>query len=290
MSTAAPAIPAGHLLLLATPAPAKEALVARPSACPRTACSDEMELRCLIKGARWAEAWLPDRQTLQRVAADGTVFVSIFRHEPALQRLDEMWFNMLWHFSRAVKNTTLLLGMSACPAPGFEHVSGMNGYEPVRDKRGGTLPLGTVTCHPLPFPCDCPQKALHARCKFIMILALLKQGLDVFWMDSDTALLQNPLSLPFPPLIDMMGCYENTYHLNLGMLRVRATAPSVKGLERAIFTLDNEKLLERAVRNSKVPMHPWLYEQAVIAQQFNLRGLHNKVCCVSKEEEEEKMS
>ena len=281
------AVPPQHLLLLTTPTPTKanaSNMTAHPSPlgghCKRRECSRRMSLACLLEGKHWHAAWLPEGHTLKRMARDDTVFISLFRHEPGLMHMDEMWYNMLYHFSRVVKGGSLLLGMSACPMPSMLNVTGVKLYDPIEGdglKRGGVLPQGTVVCQAVPHPCDCPQKELHARCKFALILAVLSRGHKAFWMDSDTALLRDPFALPFPPMADILGCYEQNYHLNLGMLHIKSSKKVTKGFERAFYSLDAEKALKEYAKRQSRSMDPWVFEQAVVAQQFELHGLHNQV-------------
>ncbi|KAJ9442996.1 hypothetical protein DIPPA_08642 [Diplonema papillatum] len=194
--------------------------------CPQKPCSALMDVRCSVGSSEALRRWVPD--DLGALAVNGTVFLSVYRPSrdgPTDGRppvLSDMWYNMLWFFSKAMPNASMLVGMPACPADGdvspwFHHVTGEENYKPAL-KVGGPLPPKTVRCHPLPPPCDCPGGAMHARCKFALILAVLRRGYSVFWVDSDTALRGNPLATPFPEDADLIGCFERSFHINTGVV------------------------------------------------------------------------
>eukprot|EP01064_Diplonema_japonicum_P034814 TRINITY_DN7345_c0_g1_i1.p1 TRINITY_DN7345_c0_g1~~TRINITY_DN7345_c0_g1_i1.p1 ORF type:complete len:444 (+),score=75.21 TRINITY_DN7345_c0_g1_i1:895-2226(+) len=244
--------------------------------CPSMKCAEGMDVMCAVRGDN-IDLWVPPSDTLQKLAVNNTIFLSTYRTSTP-GPLSDMWFNMLHHFAKVVPGGTALLGMSHCPVPSFDTVMGTDYYiTKTEPKKGGELPPDTTYCHPLPHPCDCPEKLMHAKCKFAMILAVLKKGFAVFWMDSDTVLLNNPLRVAMPEKVDMLGCYEQAYHLNLGMLRIKSSAAAIAAFEVALESLHNEKGMEEATKRSKHGFGgPWLYEQALVAQVFHLNGAPTK--------------
>eukprot|EP01059_Diplonema_ambulator_P017088 TRINITY_DN29090_c0_g1_i1.p1 TRINITY_DN29090_c0_g1~~TRINITY_DN29090_c0_g1_i1.p1 ORF type:complete len:448 (+),score=73.21 TRINITY_DN29090_c0_g1_i1:132-1346(+) len=242
--------------------------------CPRVECTESMDVNCATKDGN-IEAWSPPVATLASLATNNTIFLTIYRTPNPKEPLSDMWYNMLHHFSLALPTSTLLLGMSHCPHPPLEYVTGMDYWWKESElHKGGTLPPSTTHCFTLPHPCDCPAKLMHAKCKFAVILSILKKGFSVFWMDSDTVLLNNPLKDVHPAGVDLLGCYEQAYHLNLGLLRIAPTQRSIEAFQVALESLHDEKGMEEATRKSPHGFGgPWLYEQALVAQLFHLNGV-----------------
>eukprot|EP01065_Artemidia_motanka_P033456 TRINITY_DN40456_c0_g1_i1.p1 TRINITY_DN40456_c0_g1~~TRINITY_DN40456_c0_g1_i1.p1 ORF type:complete len:473 (+),score=154.63 TRINITY_DN40456_c0_g1_i1:65-1420(+) len=249
--------------------------------CPRLPCAQRMSVLCAIgAGAKGMSRWLPENP--RRLAVNGTLFISTFRPSPTATLLHEFWYNMLYHFERAVVGGSMLLGAAKCPLPSSSvveslHVNGTTYSRPV-------TPLKPVTavCHPLPHPCDCPGPLLHARCKFALILAVVSSGMSAFWIDSDAVLLRNPFTaLPSVPVgngmpglrpkRDLAGCFEKNYHINLGVLWIAPSEGSVAAFRVATESMHMDRQIDAA------GAHPWLVEQVYVAQLYFLeQGMRHK--------------
>ena len=241
--------------------------------CLEMPCSNLEDLSCTMSSAFLRSLWTP-QNALDAIQTKGTVFLSMYRHNPAATSLvmDEMWFNMLYHFGKVLPGVKVLVGMTKCPFPGLDVVIGRRDGEQF-EKKGGDV-AGQVVCHAMPHPCDCPQKNIYSRCKLALVLGVLRGGYAAFWIESDTVFLRNPLAVlpPYPEEVDMMGCYERNYHINMGTIWVKSNNKSIEAFERAFYSLQNEARIATHLQKNKNQLDPWIYEQAVVAQQFELPG------------------
>ena len=266
-STEVPASPSPSPPTLAPPTPVPGPTTA-PS-CAGVRCEKEMNISCAARTFEDLQLFSPDVASLERIAANKTVFLMMYtiRPDDAGKPVNEFVYNTLFHFQRAVGGT-MLLSSNQCPFPALDVVSLRSegrDNETVRPK----VPIrpDTVLCHALPHPCTCPGNDLYSRCKLAVVLSLLLKGFHVFWSESDTALLENPLPrFHAPPGTDMIGNYERGYHINQGLMHLRASNDTVHAFRRAFFSLNE---------NGHVELRPgfpvFLFEQGIAAQLFSLK-------------------
>eukprot|EP01062_Namystynia_karyoxenos_P047326 TRINITY_DN35624_c0_g1_i1.p2 TRINITY_DN35624_c0_g1~~TRINITY_DN35624_c0_g1_i1.p2 ORF type:complete len:441 (+),score=63.80 TRINITY_DN35624_c0_g1_i1:61-1323(+) len=243
---------------LPAPAPAP----ARP---PREAGGREERVACDGEVAP-GSGWTP--RSLGPLRVEATVVTTLYR---SLAPPAPLLNNMLWHHARAAPVPMLVVALR-CPL-------GASSAVPAAAFQCWEVPPGPCRCAAAGRQGHGNSTPLHARCKFALVLSILRQGSSVLWVDSDAALLA-PLFSPaahIPRRTVLEGCHDAGFHVNLGLFWASpaaepALAVTLRSLHLPVSVWRRSTLSEQQQGATTIRWRvaPWVAEQAYVSQLLEL--------------------